>query len=51
MARYPYLVAYHQTDPRGCSLYILHDSQLGPDSQGMPTRRPEDVYSSGVPVV
>lgn len=28
MARYPALRAYHQTDPRGCALYILKASDL-----------------------
>ena len=51
MARYPYLVAYHQSDPRGCALYVLHDSQLAPDTHGQPTRSIEQVYSSGVPIV
>lgn len=29
MANHPALVAYHQTDPRGCSLYIVNRAELG----------------------
>lgn len=28
MAKHPGLVAYHQTDPRGCSLYVLRRDQV-----------------------
>ena len=28
MARYPTLVAYHQTDPRGCSLYVIRKDDI-----------------------
>ena len=28
MDKYPKLVAYHQTDPRGCSLYIVKKSDI-----------------------
>lgn len=29
MNKYPHLIAYHQTDPRGCSLYIIPKKLLG----------------------
>lgn len=28
MARYPHLLAYHQTDPRGCALYVYEKARL-----------------------
>ncbi len=28
MARYPHLRAYHQTDPRGCALYVYEKARL-----------------------
>jgi hypothetical protein len=31
MANYPELIAYHQTDPRGCALYILRKSDVNGD--------------------
>jgi hypothetical protein len=31
MARYPHLVAYHQTDPRGAAVYVLRRDDLGTD--------------------
>lgn len=31
MARYPSLIHYVQTDPRGCALYLLTTEQLGSD--------------------
>lgn len=47
MATYPQLTAYVQTDPRGCSLYILTAEQIalfgGPDSI-------DSVYSNGVAI-
>lgn len=43
MAKYPGLIAYIQTDPRGASLYILTLEQLGQDDI-------ESVYSRGVAV-
>jgi hypothetical protein len=51
MVRYPYLVSYHQTDPRGCALYVVHVALLTPDNLGEPKRTVEQVYSSGVPIV
>lgn len=51
MSRYPYLVSYHQTDPRGCALYVVHVALLAPDNLGEPKRTVEQVYSSGVPIV
>ena len=33
MAKYPALFAYHQGDPRGCSLYILKKSDHPADKQ------------------
>lgn len=51
MSRYPYSLAYHQPDPRGCALYVVHVALLTPDNLGEPTKRLEQVYSSGVPVV
>lgn len=29
MAAYPEMVAYHQTDPRGCALYLVPKDKLG----------------------
>ena len=43
MASHPQLVTYHQTDPRGCALYILRESDLGE----CPI---EQVYNRGVAV-
>jgi hypothetical protein len=43
MAQYPALVAYHQTDPRGCALYVVKRSDLGGASI-------ESVYTRGVAV-
>jgi hypothetical protein len=43
MESYPALLAYHQTDPRGCALYILRREELG----GM---RIDEVYSRGMAV-
>lgn len=28
MTRYPALIAYHQTDPRGCSLYVIRKDDI-----------------------
>jgi hypothetical protein len=39
MANYPALVAYVQTDPRGCALYIIEKSRLG-------SNKPDECYSS-----
>lgn len=39
MARYPELVAYVQTDPRGCALHVMRKDALG-DS------KPDEVYNS-----
>jgi hypothetical protein len=44
MARYPDLIAYHQTDPRGCALYIIARAELGED------RPVESYYTRGVAV-
>ena len=44
MARYPTLRSYLQTDPRGCSLYILRPGDV-PEG-----RDPDDFYSRGIPV-
>ena len=44
MARYPTLRAYLQTDPRGCSLYILRPGDV-PEG-----RDPDACYSRGIPV-
>jgi hypothetical protein len=30
MVAYPHLVAYHQTDPRGCTLYLVPREKLQP---------------------
>lgn len=43
MERYPDLCAYHQTDPRGCALYILRKADVGSD-------RIDRVYARGVAV-
>lgn len=43
MERYPDLCAYHQTDPRGCALYILRKADVGTD-------RIDRVYARGVAV-
>ena len=43
MAKHPELRAYHQTDPRGCALYVLRDSDLN----GQPI---DQVYTRGVAV-
>ena len=39
MARYPALAAYHQTDPRGCALYIAKREAIG-------QRNLDECYSS-----
>lgn len=39
MARYPDLIAYHQGDPRGASLYIISRAEIG-------DRNPDSYYSS-----
>ena len=39
MARYPHLRAYHQTDPRGCALYVYRSEVMG-------KRDPDSCYSS-----
>lgn len=44
MARYPTLRPYLQTDPRGCSLYILRPGDV-PEG-----RDPDACYSRGIPV-
>ena len=44
MARYPTLRPYLQTDPRGCSLYILRPGDV-PEG-----RDPDSCYSRGIPV-
>ncbi|MDD5350037.1 MAG: hypothetical protein PHQ12_07485 [Chthoniobacteraceae bacterium] len=43
MAAHPGLVSYHQSDPRGCALYILRKSDLN----GSPI---DQVYPNGVAV-
>lgn len=43
MANYPDLVAYNQTDPRGCSLWLVRKSDLNGHSI-------ESVYTRGVAV-
>lgn len=43
MKRYPDLCAYHQTDPRGCALYIVRKADVGND-------RIDSVYTRGVAV-
>lgn len=43
MAQHPELVAYHQGDCRGCSLYILTKEQVGQD-------RIDSIYTRGVAV-
>lgn len=43
MANYPDLVAYVQTDPRGCALYILTKEQIG-------NSEIDSVYTRGVAV-
>ena len=43
MACFPELIAYHQTDPRGCSLYILRKSDLNGSNI-------ESTYTKGVAV-
>lgn len=44
MARYPGLVAYHQTDPRGAPLYVLRPGDV-PEG-----RHAESYYSRGIAV-
>jgi hypothetical protein len=44
MGRYPSLTAFHQTDPRGCSMYILRPGDV-PDGQ-----HARSFYTSGVAV-
>lgn len=44
MDRYPELVPYHQTDPRGCALYIVKRSDL---AGGLPI---DSHYTRGVAV-
>ena len=36
MANYPELVAYHQSDPRGCALYVIRKSDLVQDGKSLP---------------
>jgi hypothetical protein len=43
MAGHPELAWYHQTDPRGCSLYILRKADVGSDDL-------ECVYTRGLAV-
>lgn len=48
MANHPHLVAYHQSDPRGCMLYILRKSDLlSHDGQPLPINAN---YTRGVAV-
>ncbi len=49
MSKYPLLVSYHQTDPRGCALYIVHENQLV-DVHGEKDFPIEQVYNRGVAV-
>ena len=51
MARYPSMVAYHQTDPRGASLWIVPKSAMRPDVKGEPMRALETVYTMGTAVL
>lgn len=43
MARYPDWIAYRQTDPRGCALYVVNRADLG-------DRDIESCYTRGVAV-
>jgi hypothetical protein len=43
MARYPKLAAYHQSDPRGCALYVYERSALYDNG---PKRDIDSCYSS-----
>ena len=43
MDNHPHLVAYYQTDPRGCSLYILRRVDVG-------TEDISSIYTRGVAV-
>ena len=43
-ARYPEIHGYHQTDPRGASLYLLRASDIRPGKE------PDSVYSRGLAV-
>jgi hypothetical protein len=42
--RYPEIYGYHQTDPRGCALYLLRASDVRPGEQL------DSIYSRGLPV-
>ena len=43
-ARYPEIYGYHQTDPRGCALYLLRASDIRPGEQL------DSIYSRGLAV-
>lgn len=45
MRAYPKFAYYAQTDPRGCSLYILTEHQLATYGREL-----ESIYSQGIPV-
>ena len=42
--RYPGIYGYHQTDPRGCALYLLRASDIRPGE------KLDSIYSRGLPV-
>jgi hypothetical protein len=44
VAQYPEFIAYHQTDPRGCAVYLVRKSDV-PEGTNI-----DSVYSRGIAV-